>query len=247
MPQSSGSAGGAPAAPQASAADVIARADAQLARLNALKMRREMVSEQYEQLTAERGRIGQERLNAKARGDDAMVEEFDGAIARMTTGITELERVKTQLDAQIARSMGSGADAPGDAPAIALVDAPDPVTVATTMVPADLLVAQRVEYQRMMIIEGGVLLLLGALLWRFGWARGRRQAAREQAPRVEASEAEARILQAVDAIAIEVERLSEGQRFINNLLATKRPERDALPVPPRKATTPSDGTRITPH
>lgn len=47
------------------------------------------------------------------------------------------------------------------------------------------------------------------------------------------------------AIAIEVERLSEGQRFINNLMATRRPEREALPSLP--GTTPNDGTRITPH
>ncbi|MCA0375606.1 MAG: DUF3450 domain-containing protein [Gemmatimonadetes bacterium] len=248
MPQSSGSAGGAPAA------DVIARADAQLAQLNALQQRRELAGEQYRALTAERGRIGQERLNAKARGDEAMVKEFDGTIARMTARIEELERTASQLDEQLSRSLAAGAHAPDLADAPAIADAPSPEPVAITVVPPRgagsidfALQAQRVEFQRMMLIEGGVLLLLGALLWRFGWARGRRQAAREQAPQVEASAAEARMLQAVDAIAIEVERLSEGQRFINNLLANRKPERDVLPVAPRKATTPSDGSRITPH
>ena len=104
------------------------------------------------------------------------------------------------------------------------------------------LVAQRVEYQRMMVAEGAVFLLLGVVLWRLGLARGRRQAMRTEAPRDDA-----RLQQAVDAIAIEVERLSEGQRFINNILSTKRPERDALPAQQRSMADPRDGSRNTPH
>jgi len=51
----------------------------------------------------------------------------------------------------------------------------------------------------------------------------------------------------VDAIALEVERLSEGQRFVNYILSTKRPERDALPVSPRSTSAPGDGSWNTPH
>jgi hypothetical protein len=41
----------------------------------------------------------------------------------------------------------------------------------------------------------------------------------------------ARIEQAVDAMAIEVERIAEGQRFVTRLMA-ERPERAGLPSPP---------------
>ena len=92
-----------------------------------------------------------------------------------------------------------------------------------------------------MVAEGAVFLLLGVVLWRLGLARGRRQTVRAEAPRDD------RMQQAVDAIAIEVERLSEGQRFINNILSAKRPERDALPAQARPIADPRDGTRNTPH
>lgn len=44
-----------------------------------------------------------------------------------------------------------------------------------------------------------------------------------------------RIEQAVDAMAIEVERVAEGQRFVTRLLA-ERPERAGLPSPPNERT-----------
>ena len=38
-----------------------------------------------------------------------------------------------------------------------------------------------------------------------------------------------RIEQAVDAIAVEVERLGEGQRFVSKLMSERQPERAAIP------------------
>ena len=38
-----------------------------------------------------------------------------------------------------------------------------------------------------------------------------------------------RIEHAVDAIAVEVERLGEGQRFVSKLMSERQPERAALP------------------
>ena len=45
----------------------------------------------------------------------------------------------------------------------------------------------------------------------------------------EVSQRLANIEQAVEAIAVEVERISEGQRFVTRVLADKSPERIALP------------------
>lgn len=52
----------------------------------------------------------------------------------------------------------------------------------------------------------------------------------------------ARLEQAVEAIALEVERISEGQRFTTKLLAERA--RAELATPARQAATPD---RITPH
>ena len=48
---------------------------------------------------------------------------------------------------------------------------------------------------------------------------------------------EPRLEQAVDAIALEVERIAEGQRFVTKLLAERAAEKAAaLPAPPRIVT-----------
>ena len=51
----------------------------------------------------------------------------------------------------------------------------------------------------------------------------------------------ARVEQAVESIAIEVERIGEGQRFVTKLMndrAQPMPERVSIPVQPRKVDTP---------
>lgn len=50
-----------------------------------------------------------------------------------------------------------------------------------------------------------------------------------------------RIEQALDAIAMEVERLGEGQRFVTKVLAEHRPELPAPEAPPPR------GRSVTPH
>jgi hypothetical protein len=238
MPQQSGGAA-APAIP------AIPGVNFSALQLEVLQHRRELLSDQYQTAMAERGRVGQERLNAQARGDAAMVREYEGVIARTGARMEELERSIQAVDRQIDEAMKR----PVEAEAIAPGAPGEPVTVTVTppMPFAEELIAQRQEFQRMMAIEGVVLLLVAAVMWRFGVARGRRQAVRVEPPRDET-----RLQQAVDAIAIEVERLSESQRFINNVLAGRRPEREGvpaqpLPVSPLPKTEPRDSAWITPH
>lgn len=229
--------------PAARVADVI---HVQSAQLQALQVRREMLSSQYQQALAERGHISQERMNAQARGDTKMVQEFDATIDRLSARIRQLEKNVSDADRAVDEAMKN---APITTEEIA---PPPPSPEAITLVPPPFglspvdFEAQRLQFQRFMAAEAVGLVLLGAILYRFGIARGKRLAARVAPQPTESAHAE-RMQQAVDAIAIEVERLSEGQRFINNLLSTRRPEREALPVTPKKVSTPSDGTRITPH
>ncbi|MBL0940896.1 MAG: hypothetical protein IBJ03_18535 [Gemmatimonadaceae bacterium] len=214
--------------------------------LRELQSQRDMISGQYQRAIADRGRVSQERMNAQARGDAAMVREFDGTIERHGKRIQELERTLQQADQRIDEAMKSPVaeiavpGSPGEP--IAIADAP---LTTSLSVPVDELISQRIEFQRMMAAEAAGFLLLGALLWRFGFSRGKRAAARQIAPADTAHDE--RMQQAIDAIAIEVERLSEGQRFTNTLLSSKRNERETLPVTPNRITTPNDGTRITPH
>jgi len=63
----------------------------------------------------------------------------------------------------------------------------------------------------------------------FAWAnRGDRKSSRS-IPNAASDERLARIEQAVDAIAIEVERISEGQRFTTKLLSERAKQDAALP------------------
>ena len=166
--------------------------------------------------------------------------EYEGVVARLGARMQEIEASIRKVDAQIDEVMKSPVVAEGEPALPPIPEAPSAFTVS---VPSpDFFAAQRVQYQRMMVAEGAALLLFGALLWRFGVARGRRQAMREAAPRDDT-----RMQQAVDAIAIEVERLSEGQRFINNLMAGRRPERESLPVQPMPMVEPRDPSWNTPH
>lgn len=236
MPQQTGAAGG----------PAIARINAQSVHLNALQERRELLSDQYQNAMAERGRVGQERLNAQARGDAAMVREYEGVVARIGNRMQELERTLADVDRQIDEAMKSPvqveAIAPGAPGELVAITPPVAFDARSLVSTSQALVAQRVEYQRIMVVEAAALLMLGALLWRLGVARGRRQAVRIEVPRDDT-----RLQQAVDAIAIEVERLSEGQRFINNILSAKRPEQEALPAQPRPMVEPRDDTWSTPH
>ncbi len=63
----------------------------------------------------------------------------------------------------------------------------------------------------------------------FAWSNRRDRKADRSLPNVATDERLARIEQAVDAIAIEVERISEGQRFTTKLLSERAKADAALP------------------
>lgn len=232
-----------PQQPGNAAQPAVVGVDLSAGRLEALQQRREMISQSYQDLMAERGRVSQERLNAQARGDAGMVKEYDATIERFGARLQQLERSLQIADSKIDEAM--------KAPLAVTANAPGEAGTTTTVQPfvpdvASLLIAERLQSNKIMMIGGTGLLLLAAVLWRVGYRQGMR-VARQALPQAAATRDDERLMQAVDAIAIEVERLSEGQRFLSNLMAARRPERSELPAPPRLATTPSEGSRITPH
>jgi len=226
--------------PSVSPAPIAVPVDGSTPRLQALQERRELISQQFQTTMAERGRVGQERLNAQARGDAGMVKEYDAMVEQLGARLKTLEQSLQNADRQIDEAMKSPIGIGGaEAPPAFFEAAPPP------FFPGDLLQAQRVEYFRLMAVEAGGFLLLGALLWRFGVARGKRLAEQLRRNQTVSDRTDDRLMQAVDAIAIEVERLSEGQRFLSNLMASRRPERDVLSV--ARTSTPTDGSHVTPH
>ncbi|MGI9078148.1 MAG: hypothetical protein ACR2G6_12605 [Gemmatimonadaceae bacterium] len=74
-------------------------------------------------------------------------------------------------------------------------------------------------------ITSGITISMIAL----AWSNRRDRKADRSLPNVAADERLARIEQAVDAIAIEVERISEGQRFTTRLLSERSKQDAALP------------------
>jgi hypothetical protein len=95
-------------------------------------------------------------------------------------------------------------------PGVPVPPMPEVISVPSGFGPFDAAAMQQ-RYERLMIFEGIGFVLLGLVLWRWGVGRGRRQAAGEQG--------DPQLRQAVDAIAIEVERISENQRYVTKLLA----------------------------
>jgi hypothetical protein len=73
-----------------------------------------------------------------------------------------------------------------------------------------------------------IVLAIGVPLVR---ALGRRWENEGRMPRHDPESAQrlARIEQAIDAMSLEIERISEGQRFVTRLMSDKMPERMALP------------------
>ena len=105
----------------------------------------------------------------------------------------------------------------------------------------------REHYLLLFSAAGGVALVAGFVgAWIGSHLGGRKSAtrvAKELANEVDTSPQFQRIMQAMDVLSVEVERLSEGHRFIARLLS-ERAERDrlaALPVLERKS------EHITPH
>lgn len=78
----------------------------------------------------------------------------------------------------------------------------------------------------------GVLMVLGFPLVivqaRKLWMRDSASAAHQPSP--ETDHRLERIEQAIDAMAVEVERIAEGQRFVTKLLADRGQERVAIPA-----------------
>ena len=187
--------------------------------LDALRAQRNELSSQLDDVTARRGRLGQERLNARARGDMAMVQEYDARIAELGARETELTRAQMNADRLIAEAVANGVGQRDaiDQRVITLpggqqIGIPIGIGTPTATVPRREFLDQRQFFQQMLVAEAVGFVLLGAIVARWAWQRGRAAVGRGDSGDV------AGLRTSVDAIAIEVERISENQRYVTRLL-----------------------------
>lgn len=188
---------------------------------------RDELQGQLERVNQQRGEIAQQRLNAEARAnsstdaslDRRLMREYEQQINALTDRSGQLQRQIAQADEAIAKAVANG---------VSIETQGNPVTSTVISVPgggedfsshAALL---RDRYESMMIAEGASIVLACVVIGRMLWKRSLRKATANFAS---ASDING-IKVAVDAIAVEVERISENQRYTTKMLQER-----AQPIP----------------
>lgn len=170
-------------------------------------------------LKAKRSELSRQLNSATDRRRD-VVKELQRAADGTETGIRKrldvLDERIVQLERDIAENGKALASAPGD---LALEEATAPVVRYGPFTAGQLTA----------ISLAGTLFVAAPL----AFAAARAIVARARQPRltpemIEATRRMERMEQAIDAVAVEVERISEGQRFVTQLMA--KTQQDKLPV-----------------
>lgn len=195
------------------------------AELRAVSLQRNELRSQLEQLSDQRNSLIAERHNAVANQAPAsVIAELDGRIKTLGDRVVRIEREKLAADDAVSRALADGV------PTTDATTPGAPANLATSLLNQGLIaqsVAQardaiQADYQRKMIGGGVGLVLLGVLMWRWAWTRAAARLRRQfEAAAPAGSPRE--LKEAVDAIALEVERISENQRYMTKLLAEQAP------------------------
>lgn len=179
------------------------------AELTALRARRDELSSQLQALTDRRVALVNERANASSfSGNQSIVADLSTQIADVSARLKRIELEKLSMDDAINAALRQGVSG-----SRTIVEPTEPTVIEVPPMPMieGFGSAPQLHYERLMIAEAVGFLLLGFVLWRWGIRRGRRQDSGAQG--------DSQLRQAVDAIAIEVERISENQRYVTKLLA----------------------------
>jgi hypothetical protein len=182
--------------------------------LHALRMRRAEVREQLESITGWRGRLVQERHNAQATGNSAVVAELDGRIKELGDRSKRLEQTLLSTEDAISQAVTNGVADEG----VTVAVPPIPPIPEMPSFPGVVGVHEIGGYsgRDIAVVALGQTLgfvLIGLFVWRMAFRRGVRSV---QAP--SGGRDVNTLQQSVDAIAVEIERISENQRFVTKLL-----------------------------
>ena len=188
------------------------------AELETLMRSREELSEQLERVTEQRGELAQQRLNAEARAqssadpslDRRLMREYEQQIGELGARAGQLRAQIAQADEVIAKAVAGGIGGATEG---------EPLQTNVISIPGGEDFSAREEllrdrYESMMIAEGAALILLSVMAWRLLWRRAQRKAATLYASNADVTSMKV----AIDTIAVEVERISENQRYATKLL-----------------------------
>jgi hypothetical protein len=196
------------------------------AELEALMRSRAELSSQLQRVTEQRGDLAQQRLNAEARAqssanpalDRRLMQEYEQQISELgERGGTlrgQIARADEAITSAVAR--GVGGEAQGEAVASTVIGVPGGGDFSSR----EVLIRDR--YESMMIAEAAALVLASVFIGRLLWRRARKKTAALFASAEDVNGMRV----AIDAIAVEVERISENQRYATKLLQER-----AEPVP----------------
>jgi hypothetical protein len=200
-------------------------ADAMRGELATLYAKRRDYTEQLEILTDRRGALADQI----ARTESGLRTGPQNRLVQIDERIAKLEKEAQQTDDRISTLLNRGVTTePAPTPEIpAIPPIPSLPGFEFTMSPPPF---SDPAVRKIIAGEAIGFLILTAVLCRWTWTRARRRFA-AIVPRNDAH-----LQQAVDAIAIEVERISEGQRFVTAILNHRLEAKDARSAAP--ATTP---------
>lgn len=165
--------------------------------LRALMEKRSELDRQLESVTDRREELASQFSDAQPSARAGL----EGRIRALDERAARLEQDILHADDAIAIALAGGVTLePGRATGTSSSDGPD---------------FRNVDRDEMF---GGLLafVLVGLFLYRWGWARAKSRFSRAGAP-VDTARME-QLQNAVDAIAVEVERISEGQRYVTKML-----------------------------
>jgi DNA repair exonuclease SbcCD ATPase subunit len=175
--------------------------------IDALRARRQELSNQLTSATDRRNTLAQEIKTASEgqsrTGLEARMQVLDQRIVQLESDIATTGRLLSSAPAELQASEEINPNPGGD------------------------------DFPEGLVVGGGGVLFVFALLALYRRIRhGRWRARRATAPALsnESAERLARVENAVEAIAIEVERISEGQRFVTKLLAENHAEPSTVPI-----------------
>jgi hypothetical protein len=173
-----------------------------------LRARRSELSDQLESATSRRRSLAEQVRHADGAskaGLEARLAVLDQRIVRLEA---DIDQTGQQLASPQAQQFAETRVAPNFGPSFRGNIDPEPIAICFIL-----------------FVISPIALSISRLLWKRG---SRKMTVPVAAP--ESTERLERIEQAVDAIAIEVERVSEGQRFVTRLLSERAPAIGAAPA-----------------
>ncbi|MGH7637983.1 MAG: hypothetical protein ACREOK_10060 [Gemmatimonadaceae bacterium] len=192
------------------------------AELEALLMRRNELRDQLSGSEERRNLLAGQAVHGPPAGRAAL----EARVATLDGRIVDIERRLQQLDDAIARGMANTEVMQGGADVASTViarpaPAPRPAPQPVIMLPPP---GSGIDLRPRTLLVGGLvsfslLALVGWLAFRYALARMSRLVGAAQTGSTQITQ----LQQSVDAIAVEVERISENQRYVTKLLGQQTP------------------------